>query len=255
MNCILYALYLPSFNKAYVIEEIFAYLAERQADATIFVGIQGNSISETEDLLDKMKGSLKLVVSRVPPSLTIDSDASGFIEALKLYSQSPMDFDRCYFIHTKGITSNNDALRKTMFDELFDEATIQERFSNPQVGSYGPYITLTNVNADLEKMACLRKFNSKAFQYPVLGYYYINTLYVIKNELVKRFMSDVSPEFFTTHVDLISDRWMFERDFMHLVDMQGHQPSFKRFHGNYSTNYRMPTMIEYEQKLSDWKRR
>ena len=253
-HCIIFALYLPSIDKVHVIEEIFSYIRDKKKDAKIFIGIQGNSIPETEEILrnSDFNTVLDYEFSRVPSHLTIDSDASAFIEALRLYSKSSMDFYRCYFIHTKGITSGNDPLRKAMFDEIFDDATIYDRFVDDKVGSYGPYITFIDVPGDIAKMSCFAKFNEKAFTHPAMEYYYINTMYVIKGHLLRWFIKDVSPDFFNTHVDQISDRWMFERDFMHVADMMGYRPSFKHFHGNYSTNYKAPNMAKYEEKLNKW---
>src|SRR5271157_4478812 len=105
MSCILFALYLPDIKKQYVIEEIFAHIREFQKDAKLFIGIQHNSIPETETIISDIADDLDIEMERVPAHLLMDSDASAFVVALKLYSQSPMDFEKCYFIHTKGITS------------------------------------------------------------------------------------------------------------------------------------------------------
>lgn len=253
-HCFIYALYLPSVDKTNILEEIFSCIKLRQKSSKIFIGIQYNSVPGTEGIINGIKGDLDIEMDRVPAHLMIDSDASSFIAALKLYSKSSMNFDRCYFVHTKGITSNNDPLRRVMFEEILNEETIENKLSDPKIGSYSPYLTLTNVSTDINKMSCLSRFNPKTLFHSVMEYYYINTFYVIKNRVLKSFIETVLPPFFDTHINLISDRWFFERDFLHIVDMQGYQPSFKYFHGNYSTNYRMPTMSEYLEKLNKWQK-
>ncbi len=253
MDCLIYAVFLPNLNKKYVLEEIFSYIRAKKKDAKIFIGVQYNSIPETEAVLAEIKGDLSIEMERVPAHLVIDSDASSFIAALKAYSRSDMNFDKCYFIHSKGITSNNDGLRKMMYDEIFDDDTIDKHFADPEVGSYGPYLTLTDVKVDIGKMSSFAKFNSAVLNKKVMEYYYINTFFVIKNHILKRFIETVSSEFFNTNLNTISDRWFFERDFSHVADMQGYKPSFKHFHGNYSTHYKMPTMPQYEAKLNKWR--
>lgn len=252
MNCILFAVYLPSKQKRYVLEEIFEYIKVNDKNAKIFIGVNHNSIYETEDILRKIKGNLDIEVRRVPEHMELNSDACSFITALELYSESDMNFDLAYFIHSKGITSNNDKLRKMCFDEMFDQATVLEKLNDPKVGSYAPYLTLTDAWVDIDLMSCMKRFNPSVCIFPVFEYYYINTLFVIKNFILKNFIHSVSKDLFNTNIIEYSDRYMFERDFEHIVDMQGYIPSFKHFHGNYSTNYVAPIQSKYDEKLSKY---
>lgn len=253
-NCILLACYLPSIKKRYVLKEILEYLSRKETGQTVFIGIQSNSIPETEEFIRKSKGNLKIKTRRVTPEMMIDSDASSFIAALELYKESDMNFDRCYFCHTKGITSNNDQLRQHMFKLLFDGTLIKESLADEKVGSYAPFLTCTNIGNDIGKMSSMRRFISDdILKYPVMEYYYINTFFILKNHILKRFISNVDDSFFTTNINEYSDRYFFERDFSHIADMMGYEPSYFCSHGNYSTGYLSPSLNEINKKFNKWK--
>lgn len=253
MNCILLACYLPSTNKRYVIKEILEYLSRRETGQTVFIGIQSNSIPETEEFIRKSKGNLKIKTRRVTPEMMIDSDASAFISALELYKESDMNFEKCYFCHTKGITSGNDKLRQQMYKLLFEGTLINECLSGDNVGSYAPYLTTTDVQVDIEKMSSMSRFiSSDILKYPVLEYYYINTFFIMKNHVLKTFISNVDDSFFTTNISEYSDRYFFERDFSHIGDMMGYEPSYFCSHGNYSTRYIAPSLDQINLKFKKW---
>jgi hypothetical protein len=74
----------------------------------------------------------------------------------------------------------------------------------------------------------------------------------MKNHVLGDFIESVSPKFFNTNISEYSDRWMMERDFSHIADMQGYLPSASWFHGNYSTNFTIPTTHKYHEKLDKW---
>jgi len=253
MNCIFLACYLPSTNKKYVLREIFDWLNLRENRQTVFVGIQYNSISETEDIIRKLKGNLKIQTKRVTDSMKIDSDASAFIAALELYKESDMNFEKCYFCHTKGITTGNDKIRQELFKLLFNDNIINNAFENIKVGSYAPFLTTTNVVDDIDKMKSLSRFISNdILKYKVMEYYYVHTFFVVKNHILKTFISNIDNSFFNTNIIEYSDRYLFERDFSHIVDMMGFIPAFSFTHGNYSTGFRAPSLDQVKQKINKW---
>ena len=252
-NIVIFALYLPSLDKKFVLDEIADYFCKYCPNAKIYVGIQGNSIPEAEDLLDGMKDRLSIKYKRVIPSMVINSDASAFLAGLEAYKNDGCpENDLCYFVHSKGITSNNDPLRKEMYDLLFSDLGVKA-FDDPQVGSYGPYITFTDVLIDIKKLQCMGIFNAN-LKYKPMHYYYINTFFIVRGSIVKSFMETVSEKLFTTPIHLYSDRWLFERDFSHIADMMGYLPSYQMYHGNYSTNYKTPTRDDFDKKLSLFKK-
>jgi hypothetical protein len=199
-----------------------------------------------------MKGNLDIEMRRVPEHLMINSDACSFITALQMYAESDMDFGWVYFLHTKGITTDVDPLRKNLLEHLFDTKMIQSMFDNHMIGSYAPYITITDVQEDIDKMSCLTRFNPDVFDYSVIEYYYVHTYFVIHGKVLADFIETVSTDFFDTNILTYSDRYMIERDFPHIVDMMGYLPSAKFYHGNYSTGFKPPTDDKYQEKLLKW---
>lgn len=233
--------------------EIFSYFIQSQKNLDIFIGIQHNSIPETEDILKSFNKNVK--IKRVSKEICIDSDASGFITALELYKDSEKDYEKCYFVHTKGITSGNDSLRKLMFNSLFSTQyydLIQKNLEPENVGSYSLYLTTIDVPGDIKKLSCLLQFNKDFTHNVPIEYYYINTFFVIKNHILKRFIENVDDKWFETNIGEYSDRWLFERDFCHIVDMYGYLPSFRFLHGNYSTGYKTPTINDFDEKVKKW---
>ena len=252
-DCILLALYLPDLKKKYVIQEIFDYIKTKNKYAHVFIGIQSYSHEDTEEIIRKIKGKLTIKTKRVKDNMAINSDASSFLAALELYKSSSMDYDKVFFVHSKGITSNNDQLRKVLYDEIFDMDTIDKHFSNDiLVGSYGPIISITDVQEDIDKMSSFRHFAPNVLTHKVMEYYYLNTFYIIKNHIVKSFIENCSEDFFTTPIEEYSDRYFIERDFEHIVDMQGYLPSYKILNGNYSTNYQIPTQEKLFEKYDKY---
>lgn len=249
MNAIFYALYLPNKDKIYTIEHFFNEVKLSHKKCDVYIGIQGNSIKDTERIISRLGKGLRLYYGRVRTSMVIDSDASSFIRALELYKEnkSPI-YDFCYFAHSKGVTSGNDQIRKHLFEELF-RANLASIFSDDNIGSYGPYITVTNVKEDINKMRSMKLFSNNLV-YDVMHYYYIHTFFVLRGKILKDFIDSSDDTLFKTNIIRYSDRYLFERDFFHIADMLGYLPSYKYLHGNYSTNYSTPSELDVMNKVS-----
>jgi hypothetical protein len=250
-SAVFYALYLPSRSKIYTLEQVLRRMRKYHLDADIYIGIQANSIPQTESIINNDKRRLRIWAQRVPQTMLIDSDASSFVAALELYYRhNPgYTYDLCYFAHSKGVTSGDDDTRRDLFKWIFEE-DLRRYFMDPGTGSYGPFLTVTDVTADIEKMSCMRLFCDRLIYEP-MHYYYIHTFFVIRGHIVKTFLENVSPRLFKTPISEYSDRWMMERDFFHIADMLGYLPSYKYLHGNYSTDFVSPTvqMVEEKKKL------
>jgi len=246
MNCIFYSLYLPSIKKKYVVEHFFDMVKIYQKNAKVYIGIQYNSIPETEDILRKLKGSLKIVYNRVSKEMMIDSDASGFVEALELYSEDRLDFDYCYFTHSKSITSDNDRWRIQLYNILF-KTDLKTHFVLDDIGSWGPYLTIPVNKPDIEKLSCLNEFMH--IKINPLKYFYAHTMFVIRGDILKQFILNVSRRFYNTPISDYSDRYMFERDFCHITELFGCKPSCSNLVGNYWNNFISPSKEEYQAML------
>lgn len=61
----------------------------------------------------------------------------------------------------------------------FDKFRIEMKFKDPNIGSYASFLTITDVQEDIDKMQCMYRFNPEFLTHTVMEYYYINTFYVI----------------------------------------------------------------------------
>lgn len=253
-SCIIFSLYLPSIDKKYVVDEIFNHIRATVPESKIFIGIQYNSIPETESIISKLIPIFNIEYKRAKTELAINSDASGYITALELYSKSDMKFDFVYFIHTKGITSNNDNLRRDLLSIIFDNKTTTKYLKSPEIGSFSPYITITDWDYNIKLLSSMTKFAPDLLLYTPLEYYYLHTFYIIKNHILRSFIIAARPLLFNTTIQSYSDRWFMERDFPHIVDLQGYLPSACFMSGNFSTKYKTPTKNDLFEKFNKWKK-
>lgn len=249
---LLLACYLPSLEKAYVVEEIFSTLEAAIGPATAYVGIQHGSHEAAEQVVRTAAAAWMLHVSRVPERLHIDSDAAAYVESLRLLRKSGHNHTLCYFVHTKGITSGDDDLRRTLLADLTGPragAALHGR----GVGSYGPHLTISRSTEDAALMRrWLDRFvPGRAF--PTFPYFYAHTIWVARGHCVIELLDHVDRDFFTTPVSEYSDRYFAERDLPHLVDMlTGLRPSYGRLVGNHSTEYHRTRRREYVRALGRW---
>jgi hypothetical protein len=251
-KAIFYALYLPCVAKEYTVDDFFSSLKVfNKSDIDIYVGIQYNSIIRTESILDEYKKQgFNIFYKWVNTRIAIDSDASSFITALKLYKETTsQEYKYCYFVHNKGVTSDADSTRNILFNALFPINYDQILTGN--IGSYGPYFTINNTKVDTEKMNCLKRF-STSLHYKAMHYFYVFTFFVMKGNLLKQFIDTCSDDFYTTDINSYSDRYLFERDFCHIVDMQGYVPCYSNVVGNYSNNYIPPSDATIQHTFEEY---
>lgn len=238
-DAVFFAVYLPNTGKAYVIEECFSYISMLR-DADVYIGVQYNSCPETESILHKYAPThLNILTGRVSEEMMIDSDASSFIAALELYRDMSRVYDKCYFLHTKSITSGVDQLRTSLLKQLFC-TDLHEIIPSARFGGWAPYMTITDMPRDINLMSCMKQFAPGVLKYEPMESYFIHTFFVLSGEIVHKFIANCDPEFFCTQITKYSDRYLFERDFPHIADMMGFVPAYGAPHGNYSTQFVIP---------------
>jgi hypothetical protein len=67
-------------------------------------------------------------------------------------------------------------------------------------------------------------------------------------------ISNLKPLFFDEKIEGVNgigDRYYFERDFIHFVDMMGYQPLFEQYSPNMS--WMSPNEIDFIVNLNNWK--
>lgn len=250
---IVLACFLPSLEKTYVIEEMFAAMRSSLVSATVYVGIQHGSHPDTEHILARLAGDWPLRRSRVTEAMHVDSDAAAYVEGLRLLRDSGNRHPTCYFLHTKAITSDNDALRRLLLESLLDTEASSEALARRGVGSFGPHLTISKDRSDVEAMSRWLRMFVRGPVFPVLPYFYVHTVWVAKGECLDTFFARVHESFFSTPISTFSDRYFAESDLPHLVDaVAGLRPSFARLVGNHSTGYRRTRLREFVAHLALW---
>lgn len=254
--CVVLACFLPSPDKAYVVAEIFDAVASSLDSPTVYVGIQHGSHADAEQIIRSAASGCVTHMERVSEGMHVDSDAAAFVEGLRLLRDSGEEHSSCYFIHTKGITSHNDDLRRQLLGDLLNVERTTQALSPRGVGSYGPHLTITRSKEDRSLMEhWIDRFGPASWT-PCLPYFYAHTIWVSKGHCVQHFLDVVDPTFFTTPVPEFSDRYFAERDLPHLVDMlSGLRPSFGRLVGNHSTQYQRTRKREFLRELFVWRAR
>lgn len=234
----------------------------KEKNYNVYIGIQYNSIPETEIIIEELKEHLVVKYERVTRQMLIDSDASSFLFSLLAYKKDNFpEYNFCYFIHTKGITSDQNESRNFMMNELFNIQN-EKIFDMQNVGSYGPVMSIFLYDIipeyQYKKIECMRKFSTVEMPCEPLPYFYTYTFFMIRGHILKKYMMHSKDELFTTYIGNYSDRWMFERDFFHFVDMMGYIPTYKHFHRLgyfYDKKYFDPNQTDetlYHQMIGDW---
>ncbi|GAA5108160.1 hypothetical protein GCM10023339_06870 [Alloalcanivorax gelatiniphagus] len=250
--CVLLACYLPSPDKSYVVEEIFNDLAAAIGSAVAYVGIQHGSDASAEEVLRRAAAGWTLHMSRIPERLHVDSDAAAYVESLRLLRESGRRHTLCYFVHTKGVTSGDDDLRRSLLADLTGAAATSA-LARKGVGSYGPHLTVSRSRDDVALMRRWLELFVDGPLLPALPYFYAHTIWVADGACVAGLLRTVGDAFFITPIQEYSDRYFAERDLPHLVDaLAGKRPSYGRLVGNHSTDYHRTRTREYLAALASW---
>lgn len=249
---VVFACFLPDASKRYVTDEIVQTVLDALGVGTaVYCGVQHGSDPATEEWLREAGPDLRWHFARVTSEMYIDSDAAAFIAGLALLRSASRTHSLCYFVHTKAITSGDDAFRRELLTELFAPEAAQA-LTRPGVGSFGPRLSIVRTEEDRYAMGTwLDRFVSR--RRAVLPYFYAHTLWVARGSAVNRFLEEIDPAWFTTPIASYSDRYFAERDLPHLVDgISGLRPSFNRLTGNVTTAYHRTRRREYYAALAKW---
>jgi len=264
MNNIIYSCFIPNKNKLYVAKEFLDICIKLYSDFNIYVGIQKDSDNSLIELLEEYKSKLKIKYSLINDSNYVNSDVSGFQKALELYYNDYKinggDKDKngiTYFNHSKGATSNNNEIREFYNINFFNkkEEIYNKLYSSNEYGCYSHYLTLIKNNPINKPYSIIMKEFNNTLSRSVFNYFYTNTIFCLKTFILDEFLSNVKEKFFNNNLLNYSDRWFFERDFIHIVDMQGYEPLFKELTVNYNfNNYGQITTEDYNNYYNEWKK-
>ena len=239
MSLVIYSSYVPYLEKSREFVDGFLKTMETKfKNSTICIGINSGSDPEWPKLIDTFKSTTEIDIhyKHVNRDLKLDSDVSGFQAALDLYVRdlnSP-DFDgHVWFGHTKGITTGNIDYNTWTNDAFWGKREDIEGWLNTQelIGSYGHGCTMLGGDTTdyCEKVSSLWKDYNPILSGKTMGYFYTNTFYVVKKEPFQKTFKNINYNFFDSHLNGPydkKDRYFFERDFIHFVDINGLAPSF-----------------------------
>lgn len=259
---IIYSSYFP--NK----ESIFRgldFLKKMESDFynyVIFVGIQQNTIDEWVELLNEYQNKgLKIFFGFCEEKLVVNSDVSGFQKALHLFKENKIKLkikknSSVWFGHSKGVTTNRMEYHEWVLKNFWDRKIEIETklYSETNYGTYGYHISFIPNYEKSNIVELWKDYSSLIFKKPVLNYMFVNTFYVIKSEILDTLLNNINQTFFSEKIkgiNGIGDRYFFERDFIHIVDLLGYEPIFEEFSPN--TSWTSVNTDEYNKNLLNWK--
>lgn len=229
-QAIIFSSYVPSTDVLYKAVDILNHFVRQFNDCDIFIGINP-SCFEWVDIIEHYKEQYKLNVyyKFTDNDKIIDSDASAYQTALKLYKEIGLEHELVWFSHTKGITSNStlmSSVYKIFYDKRFE---IEQLFKkNDNLGLFMPWmikqlpINKNYVENNLKHILVGDKFKPCS---DLTGHY---SFYTIRGNLITQLLNDVHNDFFDKNllelgVEQKFDRYFFERDFPMFVEKYGYE--------------------------------
>jgi hypothetical protein len=228
----------------------------------LFVGIQKNSLEEWKNVLDQYNNNNNITYGNVSSNLCVDSDVSGFQKALELFYNNKKYIDLApnscaWFGHTKGVTTNNNVYHQYIIDNFWKQKNVIENKlnSNPSLGCFGNHLSyIPNYNQITDINNIWANYAQCGFSKRPLNFMFTNTFFVIKNFILNKMLEKINSSFFTEKIIGAygqGDRYFFERDFIHFVDMLGYEPSFNEISPNIS--WKTPNMQDWENEINNWR--
>ena len=225
-SCIIFACTILTEHMLFVLKEFLDEFEKNFADSDIYVGINPGSIESVEILLNESNLNI-VAVGRASSELYTLSDASAYQVALKLLKESGRIYDTGWFIHTKGgVNSHSSYLRKWYIDNLLADRNHIETFlsDNTDIGSYGllglEYNTNRSYSETDTQVPLFKNTLSEELPHTHVNFFYIHSLYVIRGEVLNKFFSLTTDEWFQSKLD----RYYFEGVFPFIVSRSGYFP-------------------------------
>jgi len=181
-----------------------------------------------------LRSDLDAEVRWARPDLGDYWDATGFVTALEGFFHSREDFDFVWFGHTKGGSKqfNDDQhIRSELIDTFWERrGDVARAFGDPAIGLFAPRYNLTPPypfagppHGWTNQLSALQRVYRDAR--PPLGLCALDTFFVIRGDIVRRFCDAVGEEFFRIDPGTYgANKWFFEMAFPSIASMQGFVP-------------------------------
>lgn len=232
-SCVIFAVSIFEEHKLHVLREFMDMFKDKFSDCDFYIGINYNSTDSVEATIQSY--NLNTFTKRITsPDLYTGSDAGAYQLALSLLKESKMSYDYCWFAHTKGAVNHRPAERSMYINELYNNRRFIESFmaEYPLIGSYALRGVSSSAaghdwsvfNNDHVIDICSNKKHD-ALIYSHVDWSYIETMYVIKGNLVDTFLKLTNELFFNTK---IQEPCYFEITMPWIVSRCGYFPYIKQ---------------------------
>ena len=218
---------LPELGQYY-----FSLLQTYHSNSKLFIGMNHGSDPLWESWF--RDSSMDSDVRWVPPEMGDYWDTTGFLTALTGFLGSDESFDLIWFGHSKGGSSSfghTTLVRNELLRDFWERrAEIAHAFDDPRIGLFAPRYNLTPPypfpgpwKGWTEELTALQRIYRD--RYAPLGLCALDTFFVLRGGIVRRFCDSVDNDFFRTDPAAYgANKWFFEMAFPSIATMQGYEP-------------------------------
>lgn len=225
-TCIVFACSIFSHERLFVLREFLKSVEQNFSDADVYMGINYGSLPEVEQVLKESNINIRL--SRLEKKDKYShSDASAYQIALESLKLSGNIYEYYWFIHTKsGVNSHSDYLRGWYINKFLGRRNEIESLigSRENVGSYGLLGLEYDENRVFEdtdiEIPLFKNVLTPQLPYNHAPFFYIHSMYVLKNGPMQVFFKNITEKWFNTRLD----RYYFEGVFPFIVSRSGYIP-------------------------------
>jgi hypothetical protein len=219
---VIFGTHIPSEDKLWIGEDILIKIKKYLPHADIFVGVNPSiCMDKWIDVIKKYTKYYEIT----PHNLTINSDASSYQSALRIYKNHIKDYDLIWFLHTQATKSGRHNVRESHLKCLLYESedVIKIFQTENYVGAYGTTLSPQPYCWDDDPSEFyLQRFGIKFKNRPIRASF-IGTFFVVRGFLVNYFLNNCNESFFNEILwnqpdTKVGDPYFFERDFIHIVD-------------------------------------
>ena len=231
-DAVIFAWWTPDTPEARKVGEYYlGLLRYHHADSKIFVGINHDSDSSWNSILES--SGLDLEICPAAPAVQVTSDVGGFLTALGAFARYPEEFDLVWFGHTKGASRaayEHYSQFRYQHDRRFwsRRSDIDRFFADAKIGLYSHRYALHDPSEDVpwrgfSDLDALERVYREDFA--PLGLWAWETVFVMRDRIVRRFCESVGEEFFGIDPrEYGAGRWWIEAAFPSIASMQGYEP-------------------------------
>lgn len=227
-SCVLFAISINDESKLYVLTEYLEMLQEYFSDCDIFAGINFDSNSKIEHILDNSK--LNIVHKRlIDESFHVNSDTSAYQLAIKMMVESEIIYDVIWFVHTKGGFNGRDTERQLYLTKFFPQRKyIETKFNKlDYLGVFGYRAGHYNWNNETNDK-CLGiedrlirdiwdGIPTKIFPYTFCKYIIIETMFAMRGKILYDYLEEYT-EFFETRINKFpTGQWFIELELCNII--------------------------------------